>query len=45
MSQGVPVESAGGTVIAMTNTWQRQFNIGTGSLWRELPVSVNGLSS
>lgn len=31
MSQGVPVASASGTVIAMTNTWQRPFNIETGS--------------
>lgn len=38
MSQGVPVESASETVIAMANTWQRQFNIGKGSLWFEFPI-------
>lgn len=38
MSQGVPVESASGTVIAMTNIWQRRFNTGKGSLWFEFPI-------
>lgn len=38
MSQGVPVASASGTVITMTNTWQRQFNIEKGSLWFKFSV-------
>lgn len=40
MSQGLPVASASGTVIAMTNTWQRPFNTETGSLWFKFPVSA-----